>query len=89
MNLPGPRAHGTGVRTVPGRREQPYDRETVFARMVHEHQAGLWRYLRYLGCEPALAEDLVQEVFLAVWQRPFEDRGPADAVRAALAKLAA
>ncbi len=43
--------------------------------MVREHQAGLWRYLRYLGCDVGLAEDLVQDVFLAVWRRPFEDRG--------------
>jgi len=44
--------------------------------MVREHQAGLWRYLRFLGCDAALAEDLVQDTFLAVWDKPFEDRGP-------------
>jgi RNA polymerase sigma-70 factor (ECF subfamily) len=57
-------------------RTKPYTRETEFAAMVREHQAGLWRYLRFLGCEAALAEDLVQETFLAVWRKPFEDRGP-------------
>ena len=42
------------------------------ARLIEEHQAGVWRYLRSLGCEAALAEDLTQETFLAVLQRPFE-----------------
>ncbi len=41
--------------------------------LVTEHQAGVWRYLRALGCDPALAEDLTQETFLAVFQRPFHD----------------
>ena len=41
--------------------------------LVREHQAGVWRYLRTLGCDSALAEDLTQETFLAVFQRPFQD----------------
>jgi len=45
--------------------------------IVRTHQTGLWRYLRFLGCEPDLAEDLVQETFLALLQKPFEERGPA------------
>ncbi|MCA9121519.1 MAG: sigma-70 family RNA polymerase sigma factor [Planctomycetaceae bacterium] len=42
-------------------------------RLIEDHQAGVWRYLRALGCEANLAEDLTQETFLAVLQRPFED----------------
>jgi RNA polymerase sigma-70 factor (ECF subfamily) len=29
-----------------------------------------------LGCEPALAEDLTQDTFLAVLQKPFQDYNP-------------
>ena len=36
------------------------------AALVRAHQAELWRYLRYLGCDSALAEDLTQETFLAI-----------------------
>lgn len=43
---------------------------------MRENQAGLWRYVRALGCDALEADDLVQQVFLEVWQRPFEDRGP-------------
>jgi len=57
------------------------------ARLIHDHQAGVWRYLRALGCEAALADDLTQETFLAVLQRPFQDLGPA-AVAAYLRKIA-
>ncbi len=46
-------------------------------RLIEDHQAGVWRYLRALGCESNLAEDLTQETFLAVLQRPFEDYNPA------------
>ncbi len=42
-------------------------------RLIEDHQAGVWRYLRSLGCESNLAEDLTQETFLAVLQRPFDD----------------
>lgn len=47
------------------------------ARLIADHQAGVWRYLRALGCEANLAEDLTQETFLAVLQRPFEEQSPA------------
>ncbi len=43
------------------------------ARLVKEHQAGVWRFLRVLGCDPAEADDLTQETFLAVLQKPFHD----------------
>lgn len=42
-------------------------------RLVRTHQVGVWRYLRALGCDPALADDLTQETFLAVLQRPLQE----------------
>ena len=42
-------------------------------RLIETHQAGIWRYLRALGCELPLAEDLTQETFLAVLQHPFQE----------------
>jgi len=47
------------------------------AAMVRAHQAGVWRYLRFLGCEATEADDLVQETFLEVFRKGFEDRSPA------------
>lgn len=44
------------------------------AALVREHQANLWRYLRYLGADASEADDLVQETFLAVVRKPFEQR---------------
>ena len=44
--------------------------------MVQSHQITVWRYLRYLGCDPASADDLLQETFLAVHRKPFEERTP-------------
>ncbi|MCI0357003.1 MAG: RNA polymerase sigma factor [Planctomycetaceae bacterium] len=46
-------------------------------RLIETYQAGVWRYLRALGCEAAQAEDLTQDTFLAVLQRPFQDISPA------------
>ncbi len=40
------------------------------AALVQRHQVGLWRYLRVLGCEPELAEDIVQDSFLAAFRSP-------------------
>jgi RNA polymerase sigma-70 factor, ECF subfamily len=41
--------------------------------LIQAHQAGVWRYMRAMGCDPALAEDLTQETFLHVLQRPFQE----------------
>jgi len=46
-------------------------------RLIETHQAGVWRYLRALGCDAAEADDLTQETFLAVLQKPFDDFNPA------------
>jgi len=44
--------------------------------LVSAHQAELYRYLRYLGAEsPDVAEDLVQETFLAAFQATFRPPG--------------
>ena len=43
-------------------------------RLIQQHQTNVWRYLRSLGCEAALAEDLTQETFLKVLQSVFEHR---------------
>src|SRR3569623_2158321 len=43
------------------------------ARLIKEHQAGVWRYLRVLGCSASQAEDLTQETFLAVLEKPFQE----------------
>lgn len=47
------------------------------AGLVRTYQAGVWRYLRYLGADESLADDLTQETFLSVWKRPFVDHGSA------------
>jgi len=43
--------------------------EAVIAR----HQRDVWRYLRFLGCEPFEADDLTQDTFLALLRRPPQD----------------
>jgi RNA polymerase sigma-70 factor (ECF subfamily) len=48
--------------------------------LVRRHQAGLWRFARALGAQPAEAEDLVQEAFIAAHRRAAEvPSGPAAA----------
>lgn len=63
--------------------ERPVD----VSALVEAHHATLWRYLRYLGCDRATADDLTQETFLQLMQRPFEWRGEREA--AAWLRLAA
>ncbi|MEX2188675.1 MAG: sigma-70 family RNA polymerase sigma factor [Pirellulales bacterium] len=55
--------------------------------LIDEYQAGVWRYLRALGADPPLAEDLTQDTFLAVLRKPFEMYHPA-ATAAYLRKVA-
>ena len=40
--------------------------------LVHRHQRGVWRYLRFLGADPELADDLTQEAFLSLLRTPPE-----------------
>ena len=47
------------------------------AELIHQHQADVWRYLRYLGAETADADDLTQETFLALSRANFQQRSRA------------
>jgi len=45
--------------------------------LIRRHQAGIWRYLKAVGCDATTAEDLTQETFLRVLCKPFEHRNDA------------
>ncbi len=45
-------------------------------RLVQQHQAEVWRYLRFLGASAELADDLTQETFLQLLRAPFVERAP-------------
>ncbi|MEE9311331.1 MAG: sigma factor, partial [Planctomycetota bacterium] len=47
--------------------EQSLDLTTL----MQAHQTGVWRFLRALGADTSLADDLTQEVFLSVLRKPF------------------
>jgi RNA polymerase sigma-70 factor, ECF subfamily len=47
--------------------------EQSLIRLMAEHQADVWHFLRYLGCESALADDLTQETFLYVLRKPITE----------------
>lgn len=49
------------------------DKKARFEALVHAHQQGVWRYLRFIGCSRTEADDLAQETFLAVWKSGFEE----------------
>ncbi len=57
------------------------------SQLVHRHQAEVWRYVRFLGANAELADDLVQEAFLQLLRAPYEDQGE-PARRAWLRKVA-
>jgi RNA polymerase sigma-70 factor (ECF subfamily) len=44
--------------------------------LIGAYQAGIWRYLRALGCNPAEADDLTQDTFVSVLKKPFEQFNP-------------
>ncbi|QDT09178.1 RNA polymerase sigma factor [Stieleria marina] len=62
--------------TVPQYRDQPVqsDQPAQFdqlapGELIQQHQRGVWRYLRMLGCDDSTADDLTQETFLRVLRR--------------------
>lgn len=55
--------------------------------LVRTYQAGIWRYLRSLGCDASQADDLTQETFLSVLQHQF-DQYSESSTRAYLKKIA-
>jgi RNA polymerase sigma-70 factor, ECF subfamily len=44
------------------------------ASLVRQHQAGVWRYVRFLGADTTEADDLTQETFLALARGGFVER---------------
>jgi RNA polymerase sigma-70 factor (ECF subfamily) len=56
-------------------------------RLIQTHQAGVWRYLRSLGCTAEEADDLTQDTFVTFLQRPFAELS--DAATAAYLRKAA
>ena len=57
------------------------DKGARFEAIVREHQANIWRYLRFLGAGNSDAEDLTQETFLAFRRADFEERSPPETHR--------
>ncbi|MCK6438626.1 MAG: RNA polymerase sigma factor [Planctomycetes bacterium] len=43
------------------------------ARIVRDHYREVWGFLRLLGCDRSRADDLTQETFLAVLNKPFTE----------------
>lgn len=48
------------------------DVELDLAELVNRHQVTVWRYLRALGAEASLADDLTQDTFLDIMRRPLQ-----------------
>ena len=43
-------------------------------KLVESHQEEIWHYLKFLGCQNALADDLTQDTFIQVFQQNSELR---------------
>src|SRR3954469_2391343 len=52
----------------------PNSSPTELASLVERHQAGVWRYVRFLGADSTEADDLTQETFLAIARGGFVER---------------
>lgn len=50
----------------------PSEAELDLHELVLHHQNMVWRYLRALGAEAALADDLTQDTFLEIMRRPLQ-----------------
>ncbi len=62
----------TNAAAVEEKTEQPFPDWPDAAEFIAKHQTGVWRYLRAIGCDAALADDLTQDTFFAVLRRPFD-----------------
>jgi RNA polymerase sigma-70 factor (ECF subfamily) len=62
----------TAIQEQPAQTLAPVD----LTDLVHQHQAAVWRYLRYLGADGTEAADLTQETFLAFARARFAERDP-------------
>jgi RNA polymerase sigma-70 factor (ECF subfamily) len=62
--------------SVPSKPTRPPERLVLTELLVRSFQTQVWRYLRFLGCPPSIADDLTQETFLALLTRDVQDRGP-------------
>src|SRR3954451_4927889 len=60
----------TAIDQQPPRTEEPAD----LASLVRRHQAGVWRYVRFLGADQSESDDLTQETFLALARGQFVER---------------
>src|SRR5438105_3903368 len=60
----------TAIDQSPPQTEKPAN----LASLVHRHQAGVWRYVRFLGADTSEADDLTQETFLALARGQFVER---------------
>jgi RNA polymerase sigma-70 factor (ECF subfamily) len=60
----------TAITEQPPPTQQPID----LASLVHRFQAGVWRYVRFLGADRSEADDLTQETFLAMARPEFIER---------------
>lgn len=47
--------------------------EDTLIRLMQEHQRDVWRYLRFLGAENAVADDVTQETFIELYRNPIEE----------------
>ncbi|QDV10616.1 ECF RNA polymerase sigma factor SigE [Rosistilla oblonga] len=56
--------------------------------LITRHQAGVWRYLRLLGCDNSTADDLTQETFLTILRRPPFNQYSDEATAAYLRRIA-
>jgi RNA polymerase sigma-70 factor, ECF subfamily len=46
--------------------DEEAERHRSAEELIRRHQVGVWRYLRMLGCDESLADDLTQETLLKV-----------------------
>ncbi|MFN3192885.1 MAG: RNA polymerase sigma factor [Aureliella sp.] len=63
---------GDELAREPEKKSETLERPLNVAEIVAKHQVTVWRYLRALGAEPALADDLTQDTFVEILRRPFK-----------------